>query len=274
METFTIDGPRIELPQVRNGIQLFAPIGNIWLRSGSNAWLEKSYSVSAADLATANLIVTHSTIETRQVDGDKTLISMHPPQDCPFEALAADSVLSIPARLDIDLRTTLGLIDMRSYTARNATLRTRDGNLVIGAVEGKLEFSSESGRVELAGNVLDAKGSTTTGPIIVSKVPPGASYEFETRSASCTVRVPAVASIEVIHRTRTGVLRVDFEDRTSERRFVPLADGWNERTIRFAGAPGIARKSTIVFRSEEGNLDLTRPTPPRIPTPDPTAASR
>lgn len=261
LETFTIDGARTELPDLGSGVQLFAPIGNIWLRSSKTAWLEKSYSVSAADLEAALLIVKHATTEMRQVEGDLTLISMRPPEDCPFEALTADSVLALPAKLDVDLRSVGGLIDARSYSARNATLRTRDGNLIVGSVDGELRFETETGSVEIAGEARVVRGRTRSGSIFVATIATGASFELESKSADCSVVVPPLASLAVIHRSKTGSLRIDFDDAGVERRFVPRADGWSERHAMFRGAPSIAQAALLVFESEEGDLILTRPRP-------------
>lgn len=275
IDGFTIDGPRISLPQIRRGVELFAPIGNIRIHSSPEAWLEKSYSVSAADLETARLIVQNATVETRQLANDRTLISLVPPSDCPFEALAADSMLSIPSRLDLDLRTINGLIDTRNYSAKQATLRTRDGNLLIGSVEDELRFESDSGRVELYGTSSRVSGKTTDGEIHVNSLASASSLELESRSGTVTVHISPVVPTQIIYRTKTGALRIECDEKNLDRRAVPRDDDWTERRIRFVGAAAIAKPCLVVVESQDGDLVLARPPEARPPMPGrPVAGTR
>lgn len=271
IENYTIDGERIELPQLRKGVQLFAPVGNIRVQASATAWLEKSYSVSAADLDAATLIVRTSTVETEQVEGDRTRISLLPPEDCPFEALAADTMLAMPTNLDVDLRTVNGIIDTRNYSARTAKLRTRDGNLIVGAVTDELTFESDSGRIELFAVARSATGKTNRGEIHVHALAPGTNYKLTTVTGAVHLRVPPVVPTQVIYRTQSGALRVTLDEDDTERRVVPREDGWTERRVQIRGAAAIANPCLIVVQSPAGDLTVSRPAnarPPRPSTPE------
>ena len=264
-ETYSVDGTRLPLTDLRGGIQLFAPAGNIHIRSSTTAYLDKSYSVSAADLDTAMDIVARSTIRMLPVAGNQTLIRLEPPADCPFENLAADSLLALPPSRDIDLRTVNGVIDSSRYLARNAKLRTRDGSLLIGPVEEKLDFASVAGRVELLGQTHETKGRSNTGEIHIRALAPGSRFDLESESGSSTIYISTALPVQVIYRTKTGALRILLENKDSsaiQRRTILRENAWIERRVRVLGAAPIAKPCLVVLKTVSGDLTLTRPSTP------------
>lgn len=266
-KAFMIDGPRVPLGSIPGGIQLFARAGNIRVRTESDAWIERTYSVCAEDVESANAIAQMVTVGSETRPDGLTRIDLVAPTTCPIEKLAADSMLALPRGADIDLRTVNGIIDTSGHDARRATLRTTDGNLIVGKVQSELRFSTHSGRVELLGQVREASGKTYDGEILVNTVAPGSRYVISSESGSCRVHLAHVVSAEVIYRTKRGTLRVEIENGGVERRAVPRADDWTERRLLVHGATPVASPTLIVVESRTGDLVLTRP-----PTGRPSAA--
>ena len=192
------------LPAAPGGLGLFTSSGNIHVAAGEPSQIAKQLTICAGSEEQAREWASQCHVVPTRDDNGRVLIDLTRHVGVPFESVGADLRLTLPEQLALDLRSSSGLIDTASYSARKLELATRSGALRVGLVADALRFRTDSGQVHLLARFALAEGRTETGSVEVRAPARGARLDFETRSGLCTLRIPKGMPVRVVFRTLTG----------------------------------------------------------------------
>ena len=251
-ESHRIQPKRYELPKRISGFEIFAPVGNLSVRPSEDSFVEKRLSVSAENRVNAEKIAERCNLTIETTPDGMARGVLHGPKDCPIDRLAADTIVALPARKRLKLRTVAGIINTVGFHAETADLRTRDGALLVGSVDKSLLFETRGGRIEVRGGFQSASGRSAEGSLVVLSCPEDGRLEFRSTSGSARITVPA--AFEVTFRTRHGQLHSEIEDALAVVDSREEPGGWTVRVLR-VGDEGVPR-CDIYVESETGDLTL------------------
>ena len=258
-ESHRIEPKRYALPADISGFEIFAPVGNLRVRPSKESFIEKRLSVSAEDRLTAEQIAHRCKLTIEKGPDGMAKGILHGPKDCPIDRFAADTIVALPARKRLKLRTVTGMINTVAFEADVADLRTRDGALLVGAVRKSLQFETRGGRIEVRGGFQTAIGRSAGGSLVVNDCPEDGRLEFRSKSGSARITVPA--AFEVTFRTRHGQLHSEIEDSLAVVDSREEPGGWTVRIMRVG--PEQLPRCEIYVESETGDLTLVQRAKPR-----------
>lgn len=165
-------------------------------------------------------------------DGTVLLRAVYQPNPNSPDNRSASAVVSVPARSDLDLRTSngavtvadvAGSIDVRTSNGgvtladakEGANVRTSNGSIEV-AGGGLLDVETSNGRLTVYGTEATVRAVTSNADVTFEGTFSGGAQGLQTSNAPITVRLPASASFGLDASTSNSSITVDgFEIRTT-----------------------------------------------------------
>ena len=151
-------------------------------------------------------------IRIEQTDNRLEIYSDHPRKEWGWgRSLSVSYELTVPKRIDLDLNTTNGSIEIGTVEGKIGA-NTTNGSIYIGTVEGQLRANTTNGNVEIDGVQGSVSVRTTNGGIDVELTSSDGSEDllYTTTNGSINISLPGDIKGNFEAKTTNGHIETDF----------------------------------------------------------------